>query len=194
VDTEAEKRALRLRFGATRPALVAAGDTLAQQICDHLFAEAAFTAAATVALFAALPDEVPTRPLFEALARAGTSRLLPRVASGGRLVFARVERWEDLRPGHFGLLEPPESSPVATLGEGDVAIVPGVAFDRSGRRLGRGKGYYDRTFPANDAPQPLLVGLAVEAQIVEFVPCASHDRAMDAIVTERAFQWARGDG
>ena len=53
---------------------------------------------------------------------------------------------------------------------------------------------YDRSFPASDEPQPLLFGVACEAQIVESVPADSHDRAMDAIVTERGFQWAEGEG
>jgi len=77
-------------------------------------------------------------------------------------------------------------------GDGDVVIVPGRAFDRAGRRLGRGVGYYDRTFPPGGRSQPLLVGMACEAQILESVPADSHDRSMDAIVTERGFQWTKG--
>ena len=193
MNLEAAKRELRRQAGARRRAIsAAAADAVAERVCEHLLAERAIIDARRVALYAALPDEVPTRPLFEALARAGTPRLLPRIAPGRHLVFALAERWEDLHPGGYGVLEPPEAAPVFQPGDGDVVVVPGVAFDRAGRRLGRGKGMYDRSFPASDELQPLLFGMACEAQIVESVPTDSHDRAMDAIVTERAFQWTKG--
>jgi 5-formyltetrahydrofolate cyclo-ligase len=191
---EAAKRDLRRQVGARRRALSASSlDSVAERVCEHLFAERAFTGARRVAIYAALPDEVPTRPLFETLTRAGTTCLFPRVAPAGRLCFSRVERWDDLHPrGDYGILEPSEAAPVVEPGDGDVVVVPGVAFDRTGRRLGRGKGMYDRSFPASDGPQPLLFGVACEAQIVESVPADSHDRSMDAIVTERGFQWTKG--
>jgi 5-formyltetrahydrofolate cyclo-ligase len=191
MNVQDAKRELRRQALARGRALVAA-DAAASRICEHLLAERAITRARRVAIFAALPDEVPTRPLFEALGRAGTPCLFPRTVPGRRLVFARVERWENLHPGGYGVLEPHESAPVFEPGEGDVVIVPGLAFDRAGRRLGRGAGYYDRTFPPGGRPRPLLVGMACEAQIVESVPADSHDRAMDAIVTERGFQWTKG--
>ena len=193
MNIDAAKRGLRRQAGARRRALAADADAVAARVCEHLLAERAILDARRVAIYAALPDEVSTRPLFEALVRAGTPCLLPRVALGRRLVFSLVERWEGLHPGGYGVLEPPEAAPVFEPGDGDVVIVPGVAFDRAGRRLGRGAGCYDRTFPPSDRPQPLLVGVACESQIVESVPIDSHDRAMDAIVTERAFQWTKGD-
>ena len=194
MDLEAAKRELRRQVGARRHALSASSlDSVADRVYEYLFAERAFTGARRVAIYAALPDEVPTRPLFEALTRAGKTCLFPRVVPAGRLCFSRVERWEDLHPrGYYGILEPSEAAPVVEPGDGDVVVVPGVAFDRTGRRLGRGKGMYDRSFPASDEPQPLLFGVACEAQIVESVPADSHDRAMDAIVTERGFQWTKG--
>jgi len=79
-----------------------------------------------------------------------------------------------------------------TLEAGDVVVVPGVAFDARGRRLGRGAGCYDRTFPADQRPAPVLIGAAGGAQLVDSVPSGSHDRAMDAIVTERALRWMKG--
>jgi 5-formyltetrahydrofolate cyclo-ligase len=194
MNLEAAKRELRRQARARRRALSdSAVDAVAARVCEHLLAEKAFTGARRVAIYAALPDEVPTRPLFEALARAGTSCLLPRVAPALQLVFARVDRWESLHPGEYGILEPPAAAPVVDPRAGDVVVVPGVAFDRAGRRLGRGKGYYDRTFPLGAPSPPLLIGVACETQIVESVPHASHDRAMDAIVTERAFHWTKGD-
>jgi 5-formyltetrahydrofolate cyclo-ligase len=189
----AAKRELRRLAAARRSALSAAEvDAVGARVCEHLFAEPTITDARRVALYAALPDEVPTRPFYEALARAGTPCLFPRVAPGRRLVYALVDCWEDLHPGGYGVLEPSEAAPVFEPAEGDVVVVPGVAFDREGRRLGRGQGYYDRTCPPSDRPQPLLFGVSCEVQILESVPYDSRDRAMDAIVTERAFRWTRG--
>lgn len=148
--------------------------------------------ARSVALYAALSDEVPTRPLFDALAGTGKALLLPRIASDGRLAFAAVARFDELIPGEYGVLTPPPGAPAAIPSAGDVVVVPGIAFDEHGRRLGRGAGCYDRTFPPEQESSPLLVGMACEAQIVESVPSGSRDRAMDAIVTERAFRWVKG--
>jgi 5-formyltetrahydrofolate cyclo-ligase len=193
VDLEASKRVLRRRAAARRrEALAEAGGSVAIRICEHLMAEAAIVNAERLALYAALPDEVPTRPLFDALAATGKTLMLPRIASAGSLVFAVVERFDELISGEYGVLAPPPDAPAAIPAAGDVVVVPGVAFDAHGRRLGRGAGCYDRTFPADQESSPLLVGMACEAQIFESVPCGSHDRAMDAIVTERGFRWVKG--
>jgi 5-formyltetrahydrofolate cyclo-ligase len=96
-----------------------------------------------------------------------------------------VGTWEDLVPGRYGVLEPaPEREPIA-LSELQLVMVPGVAFDAEGRRLGRGGGYYDRTFPVG-AAGPVLVGLAFAFQLVEAVPAGPLDRRVDAVVTEQA--------
>ena len=137
-------------------------------------------------LYAALPDELSVGPLFEALSVSGAVRLLPRATAERRLEFARVECWEDLRPGRYGVLEPPEGAPLIELGEDDAVVVPGVAFDPAGHRLGRGKGYYDRTFERDASRSPLLFGLAYDFQVVDRVPHDEFDRSVDAIATERA--------
>jgi 5-formyltetrahydrofolate cyclo-ligase len=73
----------------------------------------------------------------------------------------------------------------------DVVVVPGVAFDRAGHRLGRGGGFYDRAF-ANACPGPLRIGAAYMFQICSEVPHGSRDRSVDAIVTECGMLWPRG--
>lgn len=186
----AAKRALRRSVASrTRDALARAGPLLAEQIAGHLLAEPAVAEAGQVALYAALPDEVATRPLFDGLSAAGIQRLLPRLGDDGRLAFAAVERWEALVPGPFGVLAPPPEAPAREPAAGDVVVAPGRAFDLAGRRLGRGGGYYDRTFPPGGPCRALLIGMACAAQLVEEVPADSHDRAMDAIVTERGLRW-----
>ena len=109
--------------------------------------------------------------------------LLPRLEADRRLGFHPVERWEDLRPGRYGVLEPPEGGGVVQPGEGDLVLVPGVAFDAGGYRLGRGGGVYDAAFPPGTG-SPLLFGVGFEFQVVGAVPHGPHDRSMDAIVTE----------
>lgn len=151
---------------------------------SHLEAWGPFRRANRVALYAALADELPTRACFEALAANGRTALLPRVESDGVLGFRAVTRWEDLQPGRYGVLAPPESAERVVPAAGDLALVPGLAFDLRGMRLGRGGGHYDRAFAAS-AAGPLLCGVAYRFQLIESVPHGSHDRRMDAIVTER---------
>jgi 5-formyltetrahydrofolate cyclo-ligase len=187
------KSELRRRLAERRRALSAAQARAAAEACaEHLLAEAGIRAARRVALYAALPDELPTRPLFEVLAELGIARLLPRQRADGGLSFARVERWEDLVPGRHGVPEPPPSAAPVRLGPGDWILVPGLAFDAAGWRLGRGGGVYDRALARLTGPR--CAGLGYAFQLVERVPRDSHDRPVDAIVTERGWSWARREG
>lgn len=138
--------------------------------------------AARVALYASLPDELPTVGIFAELRRRGLVVLFPRCLPDRSLGFAAVERWEDLVPGRYGVFEP--TGPALALRDDDVVAVPGLAFDGGGRRLGRGGGCYDRTFPASAGPAPFLVGLGFGFQRVDEVPAGSADRRMDAVVTD----------
>ena len=192
-DLAAAKRQLRRAMAERRQAVTAAAArAAAQAVAEHLLADPGVCAAPRVALYAALPDELPTLPLFEALGALGKQRLLPRILSG-EIEFAAVESWEELRPGFFGVLEPPEDRLSVEPAAGDVAIVPGVAFDACGHRLGRGKGYYDRAFSGARSTLPLLIGAGYEAQIAPAVSHDSRDRSMDAIVTERGLRWIPRD-
>jgi 5-formyltetrahydrofolate cyclo-ligase len=107
---------------------------------------------------------------------------MPRVAEP-RLEFAPVASLGELRPGRYGVEEPPVERPAEAVAAEDLVLVPGVAFDRNGNRLGRGGGHYDRTFPPGQ-PGPLLFGVAYALQVVSAVPHAPSDRRVDAIVTE----------
>ncbi len=151
-----------------------------------------FEVAGCVGLYAALPDEVPSRMCFESLRRRGLVCVFPRRQGEHGLVFHRVDAWEDLRPGRAGIAEPSESAPRRAPGPGDVVLVPGVAFDAHGQRLGRGTGCYDSAFPPGAASPPLLFGVAYEFQVVESVPHGSRDRRVDAIVTERTIRRVGG--
>ena len=146
--------------------------------------------ARSIALYAARDDELPTRPLFESLRPLGKPLLMPLVTSGGPLAFFPVADWDELRVGHYGVLEPPGTTGAIELGKGDVVITPGVAFDPKGHRLGRGRGYYDRTFAADSAAGgSLLLGLGYEFQVLPSVPTSAHDRGLDGIATEQRVIW-----
>ena len=185
-DLEAEKRRLRRAMSARRRGVSPdAADSAARMVAAQLLSADEFKTAPCVALYAAHAGELPTRACFDAVLRAGKTPLLPRVGAGRRLIFCRVERWEELRSGRYGVPEPPEGSPVVDPAAADLVLVPGLAFDFRGHRLGRGQGCYDATFPPG-TEAPRLFGLGFEWQVVESVPHASHDRGMDAIVTGRA--------
>ena len=146
--------------------------------------------ARSIALYASLDDELPTRPLFEALLTLEKHLLLPVVTTGKSLAFYPVTDWNDLSVGHYGVLEPPVAAKPAEFGKGDVVIAPGVAFDLEGHRLGRGRGYYDRTFGADSAAGgSLLLGLGYEFQVWPSVPVSGHDRGIDGIATEQRVLW-----
>lgn len=179
------KRALRHEVQALRRRVesrsaAGAGDA----VRVHLEAWGIFREAQRVALYAALADELPTRPSFDAVLESGREALLPRVGDDGRLAFCAVSCWDELVPGRYGVLAPPPGARALRLGRDDLVLVPGVAFDARGERLGRGGGHYDRAFDEPSAG-PRLCGVAYELQLVEALPHGSHDRRMDAIVTER---------
>jgi 5-formyltetrahydrofolate cyclo-ligase len=138
-----------------------------------------------VALYASLADELSTGPFAAKARRAGKALLWPRLAGRG-LEFAPA-RVEDLRPGRYGVPAPPPEIPAVALGPGDLLLVPGVAFDAAGRRLGRGGGHYDRVLAASDGAVPVGVGYAF--QLVGEVPVEPHDRPVRAWLCEKGFVW-----
>jgi 5-formyltetrahydrofolate cyclo-ligase len=183
------KRSLRASLGAQRrgvPGDVAAA--AARMIAAQLATAPEIAEAGLIGLYAALPDELPTRACFESLRRQGRECVFPRIHGQRSLVFHRVDAWEELRPGRLGIAEPSASAPVRVPGARDIVLVPGVAFDEQGHRLGRGSGCYDAAFPPGAANPPLLFGIAYEFQIADTVPHGSRDRRVDAIVTERTIR------
>ncbi len=191
-DLAAEKRRVRRSLAQLRRSVLPdEAERAAGSIASRLLAEAAVRRARRIALYAALADEVPTRRLFDALCSLRQPLLFPRVQPDDQLAFAVVNDWSELRPGRYGVLEPPVSAIAIAPEEGDLVLVPGVAFDRAGNRLGRGKGFYDRAFPVAAPRRPLLMGIAYAIQLLEAVPHAAGDRPMDAVVTENALHWVR---
>lgn len=133
--------------------------------------------------FAPLKSEIDPLPLLRRLAEHGHPIALPFVEGAGRpLVFKRWRPGDPLHAGQFGALQP--GAGAETL-EPAALIVPLLAFDSDGFRLGRGGGFYDRTIAELRARGPVLtVGLAFAAQLVLEVPREPHDQRLDWIVTE----------
>lgn len=145
----------------------------------------AFARADRVAAYVALDDEVPSDAILDTVLASGRALLLPRVV-GRDLEFAAVSGFDQLCRGRWGLREPAGACIAARLAPDDLVLVPGLAFDRSGRRLGRGGGHYDRVFALGDMP-PFRVGLAFAFQVVASVPADERDRCVDGVVTELGF-------
>jgi len=178
------KESLRAeKLAARRRLAPAAREAAARSIAARLSRLEAFALARTVALYAPIGAEVGTAAVAR-LARARGQRLaFPRLLPGERrLAFASCEA-EALVPGPLGTHEPPGDAPPVPLSEIDCILVPGVAFDARGRRLGRGAGHYDATLAALP-PRARRIGLAYEVQIAPSVPEEPHDAGLDLVVTE----------
>jgi 5-formyltetrahydrofolate cyclo-ligase len=148
--------------------------------------QAVFASAGIVAGYRPLGGEIDPAPLLRRFADAGARLALPAVAEvDAPLVFRAWKAGDALEPDALGIAAPLAS---ATEARPDVVIVPLVAFDRRGGRLGQGGGYFDRTLAMLRASGPVLViGLAFAGQEVDDVGAEAHDQHVDAILTERAY-------
>jgi 5-formyltetrahydrofolate cyclo-ligase len=139
---------------------------------------------AIVSGFSPLKSEINPVPLMRALSDAGARLALPVVAGRGKPLIMRAWGFgEPLNAGVWGIKEPrPEAAEVAP----DILIVPLLAFDRAGHRIGYGAGYYDMTINALRAAKPVLaVGIAFAAQEIDAVPVTPCDARLDLVLTER---------
>jgi len=137
-----------------------------------------------VALYAAIRGEVGTDRIRDGYLDAGAELYYPRVSPDGELSFFLHRKGEDWELGRYGIREPRASSGAAGRKDGfDLVVVPGVAFDPAGRRLGKGYGYFDR-FLAGLSDGPETVGLAFSWQLVPEVPVESWDVPVDTVVTD----------
>ncbi|CAN5866129.1 5-formyltetrahydrofolate cyclo-ligase [soil metagenome] len=152
----------------------------------RVWSVAEITSARRLLLYAALPSEVPTDKIAEEARRRGIEVIYPRcLVQTQEMALHRVAREADLITGSFGIREPEAASPGAAHDEIDVALVPGLAWDRQGGRLGRGAGYYDRLL-AHPAWRGFSCGLFFGVQeAATRLPSDPWDAPLDAVVTER---------
>jgi 5-formyltetrahydrofolate cyclo-ligase len=150
-------------------------------LCAILREQPVWLNASSVLCFAPMSDEPDVMPLLEDNWTMNRIAALPRFESGtGLYVACAVKERSDIRPGRFGVLEPAAGCPVVPLNQLDLILVPGVGFDLAGRRLGRGKGFYDRLLAEVRGHK---CGVAFDAQIVAQLPEEPHDIRVDSILT-----------
>lgn len=184
VSLDERKQALRKEAKGCRRAAFDAGATAPEDLKARVLATLEFTAGAVVSGYWPLGDELDLRPLLEALDARGCQVVLPTMTGKDRpLVFRDWKPGDELVPAGFGTLEP---APSSTSRAPDVLLVPLLAFDRKGYRLGYGGGFYDRSLAElRAAKRVTAVGTAFAGQEVEAVPHDHNDQPLDWIVTER---------
>jgi 5-formyltetrahydrofolate cyclo-ligase len=131
---------------------------------------------ATIAAYVPVGSEPGTPAMLEVLREGGYQVLLPRVAPGppAPLLWSHYDGPESLRPGRFGLLEPAgEQLPADVIDEAQIVLVPALAVDRSGVRLGRGAGYYDRSI--HSLPPRRLIAVVYDHELVDHLPADDYD-------------------
>jgi 5-formyltetrahydrofolate cyclo-ligase len=142
-----------------------------------------------VALYAPKGTEVDTARI-DADARSRSLRVVyPRIADGALRLAFHEAAIDELVPSTFGIREPLPTSPTTEITDIAAMIVPGLAFDRAGGRIGWGRGYYDATLV--HAPAAMRIGLAFECQILEHVPREAHDAVLHYVVSEAAIYRAQ---
>jgi 5-formyltetrahydrofolate cyclo-ligase len=180
-----EKAELRRAGQARRDALPA---QLRQAAAEAIAARPfplAISAGTIVSGFMPLKSEINPLPLMRKLAGAGASLALPVVAGRGKPLIMRGWKWgEPLVGGVWGIREPVPQAPTV---DPDILLVPLLAFDRAGHRIGYGAGYYDLTITQLRANKPIAaVGIAFAAQEIETVPTTDFDAPLDLVLTEKA--------
>lgn len=147
-----------------------------------LRARVEWRSARSVLLYAPLPQELDLWPMAAEALAGGKQVFLPRFspATGTYSPCRVADLALDLKPGHFGIREPAEHCALFLLNGLDLILVPGIAFDLHGRRLGRGKGYYDQMLAGL---RGVTCGVAFDEQIVGNVPVAPHDVLVNRILT-----------
>jgi len=196
IETELSGTALREAKQALRAQVIAARDALDQayrataslRICARVEALPSFAAARVVLVTLPFGSEWDTRPLAQAALASGKTLVVPRVNDATRMLelHAIGDIAADVAPGFHDIPEPRSTQPRIDAETIDWVLVPGVAFSPDGRRLGYGGGYYDRLMITLRPGTPRVAG-AFDAQIAQRIPAASHDLAVDLIVTESRF-------
>lgn len=178
-----QKNSLRQQFRVLARSIAPEQAAAASEdLRKHLLGSPYWQQAQRILMFYPLNDEPDIAPLLEQALTAGKTIALPRYNSSLGVYEAALIRslTEDLVPGRFGVREPSPNCPALPLNQLDLSLVPGIAFDASGRRLGRGKGFYDRLLPGTTG---MTLGLAFDWQESDALPTEPHDVELNAVLT-----------
>jgi 5-formyltetrahydrofolate cyclo-ligase len=183
-DLDQEKRALRSDAAKRRKVAAAAGGDAGEALAGRFLDAVPLPADAAVSGYWPIRTEIDLLPLLGQLAARGHRLALPVVAGEAQpLVFRRWREGDAMAEGPYGIREPLDGAPAV---DPDVLLVPLLAFDRAGYRLGYGGGFYDRSLAGLRARKTVTaVGVAWAAQEVDAVPHDGRDQPLDWIVTER---------
>lgn len=188
IDFQQRKQAIREQAHANRRAQENK-EELSRRICEQFAALPEYQAARMVMCFVDVRTEVRTRQFLPEALTHGKRIVVPYCVDGELELFL-LESMDELAVGMYKILEPKAElrglpAKQVDVAELDLIMVPGVAFDRRGGRMGHGKGYYDKLLE-HARPDTPLVAMAFECQLFDEIPTAPHDVFMDKIITERA--------
>ncbi|MEW6418983.1 MAG: 5-formyltetrahydrofolate cyclo-ligase [Nitrospirota bacterium] len=177
------RREILKRRDEISPEIKAGKDSLIKQ---RLFSLPEFIAVKTVFFYASFRSEVETLSMIKESLKMGKRVVLPKVQRKGNMIkLYEIADINELSPGYMGIPEPFFSnSRFLSLDELDLIVIPGVAFDYSGNRLGYGGGYYDMLLAQRQKEMP-IIALAYEEQLVDSIPVEEHDVKVDVIVTDK---------
>ncbi len=184
---DSEKKILRNKILQARQSLsISKRARDSRRIIEKILTNSIFTNAQNIFCYLSLDDEVSTHDFIKDASK-NKRIFLPRICDGV-MVPTLYTGHENLVLGKFGILEPQCANMPLVYPEIDMAIVPGVAFDRAGNRLGMGKGFYDRFLKSYKFDSPIItVALAFDIQVVDKVPTDDYDVPVSFLVTPNEF-------
>ncbi|MHA6480586.1 5-formyltetrahydrofolate cyclo-ligase [Paenibacillus sp. strain BS8-2] len=152
----------------------------------------------SIMAYVAFRSELDLGELIRSCWQCGIDIIVPRCTFADRgMTLHQINSFDQLRSGAYGIMEPdPSLAPqLEDTWVPELILVPGLAFDKKGGRMGYGGGYYDRYWERleslgnNENKRPIWLGVSFESQIQEYVPCEAHDLVLDGVVTERGVHW-----
>lgn len=175
---------MRLAFKARRQAMSESEcEMRAKALCKHISESDAYQKARSIMAYLAMPKEANLDALVTQALADGKAVYVPVCVSKTEMIAARLTRLDDVKTGVLHIRIPNEPYETAAPNELDLILVPGVAFDTKGGRMGMGAGYYDR-FLAK-VPEERLLGVAWETQVVQdSIPMETHDKRLSGLITD----------
>lgn len=178
------KHLLRKTLLKRRLSLTVSEKVEASRVIQDIFmASPEYLAANSIAIYSAVNGEVSTDKVMSHTLSVGKALFLPAV-EGDLMRFRRINSLDDFVVGSFGIMQPGFECAIADPEDIDIIVVPGVGFDRSGQRIGYGKGYYDRTLHRLEG-RGRLIAFCYDCQLVDSLAGEQHDVSMDRIITEQ---------